>query len=154
MAQPARHRERSRKTLPAGDPKFGLTAQSEKLDHQVAGLPSLCLASRRIQFSVHTARKWHQGSDANGATKRPRPAHLPGTPQAQPNMPSGIAWIAARWVFIALLAYVAIYPIFDRYFLLNFLKLPEPWDSLIETYSQQPIRSVLWVFLIINFIPE
>jgi len=60
-------------------------------------------------------------------------------------MPSGIAWIAARWVFIALLAYVAIYPIFDRYFLLNFLKLPEPWDSLIETYSQQPIRSVLWV---------
>jgi anti-sigma factor ChrR (cupin superfamily) len=26
MAQPARHRERSRKTLPAGDPKFGLTA--------------------------------------------------------------------------------------------------------------------------------
>src|SRR5262249_18332581 len=29
--------------------------QSEKLDHQVAGLPSLCLASSRIQFSVHTA---------------------------------------------------------------------------------------------------
>jgi hypothetical protein len=28
--------------------------QSEKLDHQVAGLPSLCLASSRIQFSVHT----------------------------------------------------------------------------------------------------
>src|SRR5215813_7290419 len=29
--------------------------QSEKLDHHVAGLPSLCLASSRIQFSVHTA---------------------------------------------------------------------------------------------------
>jgi len=28
--------------------------ESEKLDHQVAGLPSLCLASSRIQFSVHT----------------------------------------------------------------------------------------------------
>src|SRR5438067_7192938 len=28
--------------------------QSEQLDHQVAGLPSLCLASSRIQFSVHT----------------------------------------------------------------------------------------------------
>src|SRR5262245_32030334 len=28
--------------------------QSEKLDHQVAGLPSLCLASSRIQFSVCT----------------------------------------------------------------------------------------------------
>jgi len=28
--------------------------QSEKLDHQVAGLPSLCLASSRLQFSVHT----------------------------------------------------------------------------------------------------
>jgi hypothetical protein len=28
--------------------------QSEKLDHQVAGLPSLRLASSRIQFSVHT----------------------------------------------------------------------------------------------------
>ena len=31
--------------------------QSEKLDHQVAGLPSLCLASSRIQFSVHTGAK-------------------------------------------------------------------------------------------------
>jgi hypothetical protein len=30
--------------------------QSEKLDHQVAGLPSLCLASSRIQFSVISAR--------------------------------------------------------------------------------------------------
>jgi hypothetical protein len=29
MAQPARHRERSRKTLPAGDPKLGLTAQKK-----------------------------------------------------------------------------------------------------------------------------
>src|SRR6266481_4838131 len=28
--------------------------ESEKLDHQVAGLPSLCLASSRIQFSVRT----------------------------------------------------------------------------------------------------
>jgi hypothetical protein len=28
--------------------------QSEKLYHQAAGLPSLCLASSRIQFSVHT----------------------------------------------------------------------------------------------------
>jgi hypothetical protein len=28
--------------------------QLEKLDHQVAGLPSLCPASSRIQFSVHT----------------------------------------------------------------------------------------------------
>ena len=28
--------------------------ESEKLDHQVAGLPSLCLASSRILFSVHT----------------------------------------------------------------------------------------------------
>ena len=31
--------------------------QSEKLDHQVAGLPSLCLASSRIQFSVHTTHE-------------------------------------------------------------------------------------------------
>ena len=31
--------------------------QSEKLDHQVAGLPSLCLASSRIQFSVHAPPK-------------------------------------------------------------------------------------------------
>jgi hypothetical protein len=32
--------------------------QSEKLDHQVAGLPSLCLASSRIQFSVHTISRF------------------------------------------------------------------------------------------------
>jgi hypothetical protein len=34
--------------------------QSEKFDHQVAGLPSLCLASSRIQFSVHTPLALHQ----------------------------------------------------------------------------------------------
>jgi len=33
--------------------------QSEKLDHQVAGLPSLRLASSRIQFSVHTGHSRH-----------------------------------------------------------------------------------------------
>src|SRR5215475_10978774 len=35
---------------------YDMENQSEKLDHQVAGLPSLCLASSRIQFSVHTGR--------------------------------------------------------------------------------------------------
>src|SRR5262249_21314890 len=33
---------------------YDMEDQSGKLDHQVAGLPSLCLASSRIQFSVHT----------------------------------------------------------------------------------------------------
>src|SRR5215475_9504814 len=37
---------------------YDMENQSEKLDHQVAGLPSLCLASSRIQFSVHTAGWW------------------------------------------------------------------------------------------------
>src|SRR2546428_11588972 len=36
---------------------YDMENQSEKLDHQVAGLPSLCLASSRIQFSVHTGAK-------------------------------------------------------------------------------------------------
>ena len=30
----------------------------------------------------------------------------------------------------------------------------EPWNGLVETYSQQPFRFVLWVFLIVHFIPE
>lgn len=31
--------------------------QSEKLDHQVAGLPSLCLASSRIQIFTQVGRR-------------------------------------------------------------------------------------------------
>jgi hypothetical protein len=56
--------------------------------------------------------------------------------------------------FIALLAYVAIYPIFNQYSWLDFLKLGEPWNGLIEMYSQRPVRFVLWIFLIVHFIPE
>src|SRR5262249_29574021 len=36
---------------------YDMENQSEKLDHQVAGFPSLCLASSRIQFSVHTGMR-------------------------------------------------------------------------------------------------
>jgi uncharacterized protein (DUF2235 family) len=92
-------------------------------------------------------------SEINSRMRRIWDAHLPGTPKAPPQT-SGAAWTAAWRVFIALLTYVAIYPILDRYSFLNILKPGEPWNSLIETYSQQPIRGVLWVFLIAHFIPE
>jgi hypothetical protein len=52
MAQPARHRERSRKTLPAGDPKFGLTAEAGKLY-----LPAI-QSSASLQFRLHSRMKW------------------------------------------------------------------------------------------------
>src|SRR5215467_470228 len=42
--------------------------QSEKLNHQVAGLPSLCLASSRIQFSVHTGTAQEQETSRGWST--------------------------------------------------------------------------------------
>jgi len=93
-------------------------------------------------------------SEINSRMRRIWDAYLPSRPQAQPQAPSGVAWTTAWWVFIALLAYVAIYPIFGQYSFLNSVKPPEPWNSLIDTYSEQPIRFVLCAFLIANFIPE
>jgi len=93
-------------------------------------------------------------SEINSRMRRIWNAHLPGRLQGSQQAPSGVAWTAAWWVFIALLAYVAIYPIFNRYSWLDFLKLGEPWNGLIETYSQRPVRFVLWIFLIVHFIPE
>lgn len=48
MAQPARHRERSRKTLPAGDPKMGLSAEASKV-FRTFGLGPL--TPRNVQYS-------------------------------------------------------------------------------------------------------
>src|SRR5262249_31877639 len=51
--------------------------QSEKLDHQVAGLPSLRLASSRIQFSVHTKQENSTTSRRSARILAP-PLRLPG----------------------------------------------------------------------------
>jgi uncharacterized protein (DUF2235 family) len=93
-------------------------------------------------------------SETNSRMRRIWDAHLPGRPQAQPRMSRGVIWAIAWWVFIALLTYVAIYPIIDYYSFLSFLNPPEPWKSLIDVYSEKPIRIVLWAFLIFHFIPE
>jgi hypothetical protein len=93
-------------------------------------------------------------SDANSRMRRIWDAHLPGTPRAQPAASSGAAWTLAGRVFIFFLIYVAVYPVFDQHPLLGNLKLPEPWNSLVEKYSEQPMRFVVWAFLIAHFLPE
>jgi hypothetical protein len=40
------------------------------------------------------------------------------------------------------------------YSFLNLLKPREPWNSLVGRYSEQPIRFLLWAFLITYFLPE
>jgi uncharacterized protein (DUF2235 family) len=93
-------------------------------------------------------------SEINSRMLRIWKAQLAGTPEGAARTRRGFGWTAAWWVFIALLGYVALYPIFARYSFLNFLKLDEPWHGLVETYSQQPVRLVVWVFLVAYFIPE
>jgi hypothetical protein len=93
-------------------------------------------------------------SEINSSMLRIWNAHLARASEVSRQTRTGIGWTAAWWVFITLLGYLAIYPIFDQYGFLNALKPGEPWNGLVKTYSQQPVRSVLWVFLIAHFIPE
>ena len=93
-------------------------------------------------------------SEINSRMLRIWNACLGAIPQASPPARGEGGWTTAWWLLIGLLGYVAIYPIFDQYSFLNFLKPDEPWNSLAETYSQQPVRFVVWVFLIAHFIPE
>jgi putative transposase len=68
MAQPARHHRQSRKTLPAGGPKFGLSAV---LKEHAAGLSAAELC-RKYGVSEPTFYKWRSrygGMEVSDARK-------------------------------------------------------------------------------------
>jgi hypothetical protein len=92
-------------------------------------------------------------SEMNSRMRRIWNDHL-GRIKAPSPESSGFVWTMAWKIFTALLLYIAIYPILDGYPLFNCLKPPEPWHSLITTYSKQPMRFVLCAFLIAHFLPE
>src|SRR5262249_23207211 len=67
---------------------------------------------------------------------------------------AAFAWEMAWRIFIALLLSIATYPLLDGYSFFAFLKPPEPWHSLINTYSEQPVRFVLCAFLLAHFLSQ
>lgn len=80
--------------------------------------------------------------------------HLARTPGGDLQTGGGLGWTIAWAALVGLLAYVAIYPVFDHISILRFLKLRGAGNGLVATYSQQPVRFVVWVFLLAHFIPE
>jgi hypothetical protein len=93
-------------------------------------------------------------SEINSRMRRIWDAHLSSGLQSLSHAQSSVKWTTTWSVFIASLAYVAIYPVFDELSFFKFLKLPDSWNSLIDMYSQQPIRFAFACFLIAHFIPE
>jgi uncharacterized protein (DUF2235 family) len=86
--------------------------------------------------------------EINSRMRRIWDAHASNGRTSEGPSSSGIVWRGAWWIFLALMAYVALYPI------LGFARLPEPLNSLVDTYTERPIRFVLCAFLIINLMPE
>ena len=92
-------------------------------------------------------------SEINSRMRRIWQVHFSGQATGTSDFSSGIGWSIAWWSFIGFLVYTAIYPVFDR-LSLTILKLGEPWNSLIVRYSEQPMRFVVFVFLIAYVMPE
>jgi uncharacterized protein (DUF2235 family) len=93
-------------------------------------------------------------SEINSRMRHIWETQIPGASRGRPKASSGVAWSVAWAAFVALLVWVAFYPIFDSYALLKNLRVSEPGNSLVLRYSEQPMRFVLWAFLIFYFIPE
>jgi hypothetical protein len=92
-------------------------------------------------------------SEVNSRMRRIWNTHVSGILGAQTPSGDGMLWKGAWWTFLAALTYLAAYSVFDD-LSLSFLKLGDPWNSLIQTYTQQPVWFVLCLFLAINFLPE
>jgi uncharacterized protein (DUF2235 family) len=100
---------------------------------------------------------WYASTLKSGINSRMRhiwESFIPGTPPRPSPSPAGRIWQAAWWLFIAILVYIGIYPLFDWLPLFSFLKVGDPLNSLIGVYTEQPARIVIWAFLIAHFIPE
>ena len=93
-------------------------------------------------------------SQANSRMRRIWDQYLPGLTPASIPPTSRKKWTTAWWLFMAVLVYAASYPCLQQYAALRFLTLGEPSSSLLDTYTQQPSRLVLWTFLVVHFLPE
>jgi uncharacterized protein (DUF2235 family) len=93
-------------------------------------------------------------SEANSRMRRIWDEQFPSAPPTRPRPAGGVAWTIAWWILLVVLLYVAFNPIFQEYWLFAFLRLPEPLNGLVETYSEQPVRFVVWAFLVFHFLPE
>jgi uncharacterized protein (DUF2235 family) len=93
-------------------------------------------------------------SEISSRMRRIWESFIPGTPPRPSQSSAGRIWRIVWWLFVAALAYVGAYPLFDWLPFLNFLKVGEPLNSLIGVYTEQPARFVIWAFLVAHFIPE
>jgi uncharacterized protein (DUF2235 family) len=93
-------------------------------------------------------------TDINSRMRRIWDDHLPGRlPATVPTTPSR-GWTFIRFALLAALIYVAVYPLFSCARWLSFLSLPEPADSMVRRYTEQPLRFTICAFLLFYFLPE
>ena len=93
-------------------------------------------------------------SEINSRMRRIWDNHLPSVPRA-PVVGSSNKVLSILWlVLLAFLTYVALYPVLETSQLLRRVTLSDPWDSLLRTYSEQPVRFLIFCFLLFHFMPE
>lgn len=80
--------------------------------------------------------------------------NLPGRLSADTTPPPSKGWNFAWYALLAALIYLAVYPLFTSTRWLSLLTLPEPFDSMVRRYTEQPLRFTICAFLLFHFIPE
>jgi hypothetical protein len=81
--------------------------------------------------------------------------YLPGANLAPKTIaPSGIPSRVVRGIFAAILLYLACYPIFREIEWLHWLRLQGALDIVVMKLTAQPVRFIIWAFLIFYFLPE
>jgi hypothetical protein len=68
--------------------------------------------------------------------------------------PSGIVGRAVRGILVALLVYLACYPMFANVGWLHWLTLPGVLNLVVIKLTAQPVRFIIWAFLVIYYLPE
>jgi uncharacterized protein (DUF2235 family) len=63
-------------------------------------------------------------------------------------------WQVAWRALLVALVYLATYPVFTSTQWLSFLTPPEPFDSMIRRYTEQPLRFAICAFLLFHLVPE
>ena len=79
---------------------------------------------------------------------------LPGRPSATSVTSLGGGWTFGWSVLLAVLAYLAAYPLFVSIPRLSFLTPPDTFDSMIRRYTEQPLRFAICAFLFVYILPD
>jgi uncharacterized protein (DUF2235 family) len=88
-------------------------------------------------------------ADITSRMRRIWDTHLPGRPPASVEAATGWGWKSVWYSFLAILIYLAVYPLITG---VSWLTPPEPLDSMIRRYTEQPVRFTICAFLLFHFL--